>query len=110
MPADRKGDIDVYADGRTAELRLITELCRESAKLGLNVSMSDARPAAVIRTGTAPPWWITVDASGEFFEWRGAGFRHPVTDPAGAAAVIARRVGAPGAAEPRRTRPAGEDR
>ncbi|MGI5225924.1 hypothetical protein [Actinoallomurus sp. CA-142502] len=109
MPADRKGDIDVYAGGRTSELKLITELCRESAKLGLNVSMSDARPAAVIRTGTAPPWWITVDASGEFLEWRGAGFRHPVTDPAGAAA-ISRHVDAPGAAEPRRTRPAEEDR
>jgi hypothetical protein len=98
----------VYAGGRTPELRLITELCRESAKRGLSVSMSDARPAAVIRTATAPPWWITVDASGEYFEWRGAGFRHPVIDPAGAAASIARRVGASG--EARRAGATGEAR
>jgi hypothetical protein len=84
------------AGDRAPELRLIAELCRESAKRGLNVGMSDARPAAVIRTGTAPPWWITVDASGEFFEWRAAGFRHPAADPAGAAALVARRVTAPG--------------
>jgi hypothetical protein len=37
-----------------------TVLRREVAKLVLNVGMSDARTAAVIRTGTRPPLWITV--------------------------------------------------
>jgi hypothetical protein len=72
----------------TSELVLIAALCRESAKLGLNVGMSDARPAAVIRTVTRPPTWITVGVTGEFFEWQGAAIRHSKTDPAGAAALI----------------------
>ena len=72
----------------TPELGLIAALCRESAKLGLNVGMSDARPAAVIRTEARPPTWITVGVSGEFFEWQGADIRHSVSDPAGAAALI----------------------
>jgi hypothetical protein len=42
-----------------SELGLITALCRESAKLGLNVAMSDARPAALIRIAAKPPTWIT---------------------------------------------------
>jgi hypothetical protein len=70
------------------ELGLIAALCRESAKLGLNVGMSDARPAAVIRTATTPPMWITVGVQGEFFEWQGAAIRHSIADPAGAAALI----------------------
>jgi hypothetical protein len=86
----------VNLDSRARELKLITALCRESARLGLSVGMSDARPAAVIRTGVAPPWWITVDATGAFFEWCTAGFRHPAADPTGAAALIAQRVRAPG--------------
>jgi hypothetical protein len=89
----------VNLDSRARELQLITALCRESARLGLNVGMSDARPAALIRTGTAPPGWITVEATGAFFEWCAAGFRHPVTDPAGAAALIAQRVRVPGPEE-----------
>jgi hypothetical protein len=70
----------------TPELMRIVALCREAAKLGLNVGMSDARPAMVIRTAARPPLWITVGDSGEFFEWHQ--HRHPVTDPAGAAALI----------------------
>jgi hypothetical protein len=70
----------------TTELMLIVALCREAAKLGLNVGISDARPAVVIRTAANPPMWITVDDSGEFFEWNQG--RHPVTDPAGAAAFV----------------------
>jgi hypothetical protein len=50
--------------------------------------MSDARPAAVIRTATKPPTWIAVGISGEFFEWHGAEIRHSVADPGGAAALI----------------------
>lgn len=72
----------------TSELTLIAALCRESAKLGLNVGMSDARPAAVFRTTARPPTWIAVGVSGEFFEWQGAEKRHPVADPAGAATLI----------------------
>jgi hypothetical protein len=77
---------------RDPELILISELCRELAKLRLNVGLSDARPAVVIRTGVKPPLWITVDASGEFFEWYEAETRHPVSDPAGAAALIREHV------------------
>jgi hypothetical protein len=72
----------------TSELVSITALCRESAKLGLNVGMSDARPAAVFRTTTRPPTWFTVGVSGDFFEWHDTEKRHPVADPAGAAAFI----------------------
>jgi hypothetical protein len=87
------------------ELGLIIGLCRELGKLGLNVGLSDARPAAVVRqsrssgtspgdacatmrTSEAPGLWITVDESAEFFEWADAEHRHPVDDPPGAAAVI----------------------
>jgi hypothetical protein len=73
-----------------SELRLIVELCREAARRGLNVGMSDARPAAVIRTGAAP-WWVTVEDG--FYACPAEGFRHPVTDPSGAAAALARRTG-----------------
>jgi hypothetical protein len=84
------------------ELELIIDLCRPLAKIGLNVGMSDARPAAVIRTRDEPSLWITVDPSGEFFEWHEAQHRHPVTDPGGAAALVSEQVKAgqptPGAA------------
>jgi hypothetical protein len=74
------------------ELAMIAALCRESAKLGMNVGMSDARPATVIRIPTRPPRWITIGVSGRFFEWRGTGNRHPVEDPAGAAARILEQI------------------
>jgi hypothetical protein len=82
-------------DRRGGELERIVALCRASARLGLNVGLSDARPAVVVRPRTGPPWWITVDDEGEFFEWPAAGFRHPVADPAGAAALIHHRVAYP---------------
>jgi hypothetical protein len=72
------------------ELKLITDLCRPLARIGLNVGMSDARPAAMIRTGS-DLLCVTVDSSGEFFEWSEAS-RHPATDPTGAAALIAAHV------------------
>jgi hypothetical protein len=75
-----------------AELRLITELCRALADLGLGVGMSDARPAAVIHIRDEPSLWITVDPSGEFFEWNEAQHRHPASDPAGAAALVSEHV------------------
>lgn len=65
-------------------------LCRELAALGLNVGMSDARPAISVRTERASPRvWVSVDASGRFFEWQEAESRHPVDDPVGAAALLA---------------------
>jgi hypothetical protein len=73
------------------ELILITELCRELAKPDLTVGLSDARPAAVIRT-RPHPLWVTVDVSGEFFEWSETENRPPVTDPTGAAAPISEHV------------------
>ena len=74
------------------ELELIAELCRPLAKIGLNVGMSDARPAVVVRTRNEPSLWITVDPSGEFFEWNEAQQRHPVADPSGAAALVSEQL------------------
>lgn len=75
---------------RDPDLVVLTELCRALAELGLNVGLADARPAIVIRS--PEPLWITVDPSGEFFEWYEAQHRHPVTDPAGAAALVSEQV------------------
>jgi hypothetical protein len=62
-------------------------------KLGVGVGLSDARPAVVIRTGPAnPALFITVDASGEFFQWCEAEERHPVADLVGAAARVVEYV------------------
>jgi hypothetical protein len=77
---------------RDGELEALVVLCRELAKLGLGVGMSDARPAVVIRVSAEPSVWVTVDASGEFFDWEEPGCRHPVADPAGAAALIAQHI------------------
>ena len=77
---------------RDAELGALTMLCRELAKLGLNLGLSDARPAVVIRTKGMAPLWVTVGASGESFEWCGADRRHAVADPAGAASQLAAYV------------------
>jgi hypothetical protein len=75
--------------GRSHELDLITVLCRELVKLGLGVGLSDARPAVVIRTGPGnPALLVTVDATGEFFEWHDAQERHPVADLGGTAARV----------------------
>jgi hypothetical protein len=73
---------------RDAELGALTVLCRELAKLGLDLGLSDARPAVVIRTKGMPPLWITVGASGEFFEWCESERQHAVADPAGAASQL----------------------
>jgi hypothetical protein len=77
---------------RDPELVLLTELCRALAELGLSVGLLDARPAVVIRS--PEPLWITVDSSGEFFEWHDAQRQHPVTDSAGAAALVSQQVNA----------------
>jgi hypothetical protein len=76
------------------EVRLLAALCRELAKSGLIVGMSDAKPAVSVRLGGEDPrLWVSVDMTGEFFEWcRGVDERHAVADPEGAAQVIADRV------------------
>ncbi|MEV5705660.1 hypothetical protein [Actinoallomurus sp. NPDC052274] len=69
----------------------MTELCRELAKLGVKVGMSDARPALTVRGNLADRrLWIEITRSGESFVWRRDDHvRHAVDDPAGAAAQIA---------------------
>jgi hypothetical protein len=76
---------------RDPELVLIIKLCRELAELGISIGLSDARPAAEVRTGSHP-FWVTVDESSEFFEWFEASSQHPAADPAGAATLIAEHV------------------
>jgi hypothetical protein len=77
---------------QTEEVRLLAALCRELAKHGLDVGMSDAKPAlSVRRRSAAPRLWVSVDACAGFFEW-GGGRRHAVTDPAGTATRIAADV------------------
>jgi hypothetical protein len=77
---------------QTEEVRLLAALCRELAKQGLDVGMSDAKPAvSVRRRPTVPRLWIIVDACAGVFEW-GGGRRHAVGDPAGTAARIAADV------------------
>jgi hypothetical protein len=75
---------------RDAELEALTRLCRKLAGLGLNVGMSDARPAISVRADMkSPRVWVSVEDSGEAFTWccDGNG-RHDVDDPAGAAEQI----------------------
>lgn len=74
---------------QTEELRLLATLCRELAREGLDVGMSDAKPALSVRLRPAEPrLWVLVDAAAGHYEW-GDGDRHPVTDPAGTAERIA---------------------
>lgn len=85
----------MYAGTRRGrELELITELCRELAERGVNVGLSDARPALFVRVGlTHPRVWVTISACGGSFVWRrNDQAQHPVTDPAGAAQEIASYV------------------
>jgi hypothetical protein len=75
---------------RIRNLEALTRLCRELARLGLTVGISDARPALSVRAGAAgSKVWITVNPSGQLFTWQPNNVdRHPVEDPAGAAAHI----------------------
>lgn len=77
---------------RDSGLTLITDLCRELAKLGVNVGLSDAAPAAIIRPRVRRPFWVTVDRSRQFYECPEADKRYPVTSPAQAATSIAEAV------------------
>jgi hypothetical protein len=58
--------------------------------LGLDVGMSDAKPAlSVRRRRTERRLWISIDVEDGFFEWCDGRRRHAVSDPAGAAKLIA---------------------
>lgn len=72
------------------DLERLTELCRELAKFGVQVGLSDARPAMSVRRDlTDRRVWVEVDASGGSFVWRRDDLaRHPADDPAGAAARL----------------------
>jgi hypothetical protein len=75
---------------QTEGVRLLAALCRELAWLGLDVGMSDAKPAlSVRRRRTERRLWISIDVDDGFFEWRDGRRRHAVSDPAGAAKLIA---------------------
>jgi hypothetical protein len=83
------------------EIRLLSDLVRELVKLGFQVGMSDARPAAFIRDG-AGRVALVVSVSGDYFEWRKGEDSHLVTDMVGAAGAIAAEMWArPG--DPRET-------
>jgi hypothetical protein len=76
---------------QTEGVRLLTALCRELASLGLDVGMTDAKPALSVRLSrTNPRLWISVNVDDGAFEWRrGDRRRHTAADPAGAAKLIA---------------------
>jgi hypothetical protein len=77
--------------GLSRDLGRLAELCRELAKLGVRVGLSDARPAVSVRGDlTGRKVWVEIDPAGELFVWRRDDLaRHPADDPAGAAAHLA---------------------
>lgn len=85
----RRGEGVSSALSQDPELTLIVRLCRELAKLGLNVGVSDAKPAAVIRPRVRAPLWVTVDDSQDYYEWLEADKQYPTDSPAEAAALLA---------------------
>jgi hypothetical protein len=85
------------------ELRLLSELCRSLARLGLGVQIRDARPGLTItRSWDATEGstaYVTLSPSGTRFVWRRVDDSHPASDIEGAARQIAVfvRKQAPGA-------------
>ncbi|WP_329248924.1 hypothetical protein OG417_02215 [Actinoallomurus sp. NBC_01490] len=73
---------------------MLAALCRELALLGLDVGMSDAKPAVSVRQSRRNPrLWISIDVRDGFFKWCPRdGRRHAADDPAGAARRIATEV------------------
>ncbi|GAA0349462.1 hypothetical protein NE235_36405 [Actinoallomurus spadix] len=76
---------------RKQELETLVELCRELVRLGVKPGLSDARPALSVRTELSHrKVWVEVDALRGAFVWRRDDHeRHPLDDPAGAAARLA---------------------
>jgi hypothetical protein len=72
-------------------VRLLTDLVRELANFGLQVTMSDAVPAVVVYSVDRRRV-LEVAVRGDYFEWRHGDDSHLVTDPAGAAAAMAAEV------------------
>lgn len=70
------------------KIRALTGLCQALAGSGLYVGLSDARPALSVRAClTGGRIWIGIED--DAFVWRRVDeVRHPVGDPAGAAAEI----------------------
>jgi hypothetical protein len=73
------------------EIRLLADLVRELVGFGFQVGMSDAGPAAFIRSATGR-LVVVIAVTGDYFEWKSGNDSHLVTDPAGAAAAIAAHV------------------
>lgn len=72
------------------ELRLLAELCRELADLGLTVGLRDALPGLTVSTDIpGVPLYVFVSETGTHFDWDNAAMRHPVGDIPGAARRIA---------------------
>jgi hypothetical protein len=76
------------AIGRYQQLRLLGDLCRELAKLGIRMSISDALPAVRVPVeGSKSALSVEVDGVAGVFAWADE-HSHPVDDRAGAAAAI----------------------
>jgi hypothetical protein len=75
------------------ELRLLGELCRSLARLGLGVQIRDARPGlTVTRSRDAAEGstaYVTLSPSGTHFVWRRVDDNHPASDIEGTARQIA---------------------
>ncbi|MEV5708292.1 hypothetical protein [Actinoallomurus sp. NPDC052274] len=97
------GERMMNESGHSRELSRLVDLCRELAKLGVHVGVSDARPALSVRGDlTDRKVWVEIDAGS--FVWRRDDLaRHPVDDAAGAAACLANYLKARGAESDRRS-------
>ena len=82
--------------GKNEQLRLLGELCRSLAVLGVGVQMRDAVPSLTVSADQTPlasgGVRVLVDTSGTEFTWRPDDNRHPVSDIDGAARRIAECV------------------
>jgi hypothetical protein len=71
------------------ELLLLAALRGELVRLGLNVGFRSALPGLTVTTHIpGVPLYVFVTESGTHYDWNNAAMRHPVHDPAGAAARI----------------------
>ncbi|GAA4640755.1 hypothetical protein GCM10023196_107490 [Actinoallomurus vinaceus] len=89
--SNQKGASVDSAEQHKREIRLLAGLVRELVGFGFQVGMSDAGPAAFIRSATGR-LDVVISVTGDYFDWNSGGDSHLVTDPAGAAAAIAAHV------------------